>query len=158
MPAKDAKESETDVLVIGGGVVSFKPSGFPVASLTGDGDAMAYRVGAGITGKEFVDVHWTYADHPAWGIFQTHKFLHHPWPMKLYPFSRMPVPLPRSLFKNVKGDTVGGVGLETGSNIVFEAHEGRAPVFMQSPVPGTKFIYHRELVGGASCGMAHHKA
>ena len=37
------------------GYNSFKPSGAEIASLTGDGDAMAYRVGTEITGKEFPD-------------------------------------------------------------------------------------------------------
>ena len=35
----------------------FKPHGWPIHELTADGDAMAYRVGASITGKEFVDPH-----------------------------------------------------------------------------------------------------
>jgi succinate dehydrogenase/fumarate reductase flavoprotein subunit len=55
------------VLCTGGG--AFKPSGFQVCSLTSDGDAMAYRIGGQISGKEFMDAHFTYADSPAycWG-------------------------------------------------------------------------------------------
>ncbi|MBW1888834.1 MAG: FAD-binding protein, partial [Deltaproteobacteria bacterium] len=45
---------------------SFKPTGYPVHSLTGDGDAMAYRAGNEITGKEFPDTHFTMADYPGW--------------------------------------------------------------------------------------------
>jgi succinate dehydrogenase/fumarate reductase flavoprotein subunit len=41
--------------VLSTGYNSFKPSGAEIASLTGDGDAMAYRLGAEITGKEFPD-------------------------------------------------------------------------------------------------------
>lgn len=39
------------------GASGFKPSGWQNGSLTSDGDAMAYRVGAEITGKEWVDGH-----------------------------------------------------------------------------------------------------
>ena len=39
------------------GASGFKPSGWQIGSLTSDGDAMAYRVGAEITGKEWVDGH-----------------------------------------------------------------------------------------------------
>jgi succinate dehydrogenase/fumarate reductase flavoprotein subunit len=55
------------VLCTGGG--AFKPNGFQVSSLTSDGDAMAYRIGGQISGKEFMDTHFTYADNPAycWG-------------------------------------------------------------------------------------------
>ena len=38
--------------VLSTGYNSFKPSGAEIASLTGDGEAMAYRIGAEITGKE----------------------------------------------------------------------------------------------------------
>jgi succinate dehydrogenase/fumarate reductase flavoprotein subunit len=44
---------------------ALKPSGFPVAPLTHDGDAMSYRAGAEISGKEFVDFHWTHTPYPA---------------------------------------------------------------------------------------------
>lgn len=39
------------------GASGFKPSGWQIGSLTSDGDAMAYRVGAEITGKEWCDGH-----------------------------------------------------------------------------------------------------
>ena len=47
------------------GAGPFKAPGFPIQCLTSDGDAMAYRVGAVITGKEWVDFHFTSAETPA---------------------------------------------------------------------------------------------
>jgi succinate dehydrogenase/fumarate reductase flavoprotein subunit len=47
------------------GAGAFKAPGFPVHCLTSDGDAMAYRVGAVIAGKEWNDFHWTSAEAPA---------------------------------------------------------------------------------------------
>jgi succinate dehydrogenase/fumarate reductase flavoprotein subunit len=56
-------------VVLCSGSGAFKPSGFPISPLTHDGDAMAYRAGAEISGKEFVDFHWTHWEDPAdiWG-------------------------------------------------------------------------------------------
>jgi succinate dehydrogenase/fumarate reductase flavoprotein subunit len=39
------------------GASGFKPSGWQIGSLTSDGDAMAYRIGAEVTGKEWNDGH-----------------------------------------------------------------------------------------------------
>jgi succinate dehydrogenase/fumarate reductase flavoprotein subunit len=39
------------------GASGFKPTGWQIGSLTSDGDAMAYRIGAEITGKEWIDGH-----------------------------------------------------------------------------------------------------
>jgi succinate dehydrogenase/fumarate reductase flavoprotein subunit len=47
------------------GAGSFKAPGFPIQSLTSDGDAMAYRAGAVISGKEWIDFHTTSVDTPA---------------------------------------------------------------------------------------------
>jgi succinate dehydrogenase/fumarate reductase flavoprotein subunit len=60
-------KAKSVVLCTGAG--GFKPNGFQVCSLTFDGDAMAYRIGAKIAGKEFIDTHFTYEETPAycWG-------------------------------------------------------------------------------------------
>ena len=55
--------AKTTILCAGAG--GFKPNGFPISSVTHDGDAMAYRAGAEIGGKEFVDFHYTGTEHPA---------------------------------------------------------------------------------------------
>lgn len=65
-----ADEEETIVVlakatILCAGAGSFKAPGFPIQSLTSDGDAMAYRAGARISGKEYVDFHWTSAETPA---------------------------------------------------------------------------------------------
>lgn len=68
-------DSETAVVIKAKSVImctgagGFKPSGFQVCSLTFDGDAMAYRIGARISGKEFVDTHVANSETPAycWG-------------------------------------------------------------------------------------------
>jgi len=52
--------------ILCGGNNSFRPSGMNKACLTGDPDAMAYRAGAEITGKEFPDMHFSMANYPAW--------------------------------------------------------------------------------------------
>jgi succinate dehydrogenase/fumarate reductase flavoprotein subunit len=60
-------KSKSVVLCTGAG--AFKPNGFPVRSLTFDGDAMAYRIGGKISGKEFMDTHTGSSESPAycWG-------------------------------------------------------------------------------------------
>jgi succinate dehydrogenase/fumarate reductase flavoprotein subunit len=47
------------------GACGFKPAAYPpIVQLTADGEAMAYRAGAEILGKEFVDTHSTRVDTP----------------------------------------------------------------------------------------------
>jgi succinate dehydrogenase/fumarate reductase flavoprotein subunit len=70
-------------VVLCSGSGSFKTPGWPISSLTHDGTAMAYRVGAEISGKEFIDFHWTFREDPAdtwsnvrseWGHFDKYAF------------------------------------------------------------------------------------
>ena len=51
--------------IMAAGAGSFKAPGFPIQGLTSDGDAMAYRVGAVISGKEWIDFHFTSSENPA---------------------------------------------------------------------------------------------
>jgi succinate dehydrogenase/fumarate reductase flavoprotein subunit len=52
-------------VILATGAGSYKSPGFPIWSLTFDGDAMAYDAGASITGKEFHDTHGTRSTYPA---------------------------------------------------------------------------------------------
>jgi succinate dehydrogenase/fumarate reductase flavoprotein subunit len=52
-------------VILCAGAGSFKSYGFFSHPITSDGDAMAYRVGAEISGKEYQDTHGTASDYPA---------------------------------------------------------------------------------------------
>ena len=144
-------------VVLCSGSGAFKTPGFPASSLTHDGDAMAYRLGAEISGKEFIDFHWTHWEDPAdawsnwqreWGGF--HKILFDPGR-----FHRGPPPVGQAV----------------------QAHAGDVPTFMRPPPggrpmgpppgvprPGGKGFAppgcrsaDLPIVGGATAGMAPHK-
>jgi succinate dehydrogenase/fumarate reductase flavoprotein subunit len=55
----------TKATILCTGAGAYKAPAYPVHCSTFDGDAMAYRVGARISGKEFVDFHATGDIHPA---------------------------------------------------------------------------------------------
>lgn len=55
----------TKAVVLASGSGALKTPGFPCNSITHDGDCMAYRIGAEVTGKEFIDFHWTHWKDPA---------------------------------------------------------------------------------------------
>jgi succinate dehydrogenase/fumarate reductase flavoprotein subunit len=52
-------------VVMAAGAGGHRPNGFPLFQLTFDGDYMAYKLGAEITGKEFNDSHGTSSETPA---------------------------------------------------------------------------------------------
>jgi len=127
------------------GAAGFKPAGWPISALTADGDAMAYRAGAEITGKEFVDPHGTSAENPAHLMYPGKRGSSPP------PMRRGGGPPMRKVF-NAEGGEVPGIGtlfLE----MEFEAHAGRAPIYFEAP-DGTR----SERIGGGSSGMSVHKA
>jgi len=137
-------------VVMCSGCSSFKPDGWPVSALTGDGEAMAFRVGAEITGKEFNEPKSTSAICPAptMGMFL--------WQREESSVSTGPDPGPPQIqaLKGINSEGTEVFGL-VGSNFIeleFEAHAGRAPICSRSPeVP--------ELiprVGGAASGMSIH--
>jgi len=103
-------------VVMCSGSGAFKTPGFPISSLTHDGDAMAFRIGAEISGKEFIDFHWTHWEDPAdawsnwereWGGFHKHLF----YPGRGH---RGPPPVGHAL----------------------QAHAGNIPTFMRPPPGG----------------------
>ena len=59
MDSDDLYIFKAKATVVSAGSNSFKPAGSEICCLTGDGEAMAYRAGAEITGKEFPDTHYT---------------------------------------------------------------------------------------------------
>lgn len=57
---------EAKAVIMAGGNHYIKPAGYYTNSVTGDADALAYRAGASISGKEFGDCHFALANNPAW--------------------------------------------------------------------------------------------
>jgi succinate dehydrogenase/fumarate reductase flavoprotein subunit len=121
-------------VVISAGAGGFKPPGWPISELTSDGDAMAYRIGAEITGKEFSDPHPTSAEDPAYfgNIMKDGRPI----------FGKM---------INAEGNEVKGQGTLF-LDLEFEAHAGRAPITLETP----EKKYTR--IGGGASGMSVHKA
>ena len=121
--------------------------------MTCDGEAMAYRAGAEILGKEFVDTHSTRIDTPIGipNVLGRNKDV----PDELKPLVGPGRGKPEI---NALGDEIPDRPPEashygyTYLEREFEAHAGRAPIY--TPTPTGK----REVVGGACLGMSLRKA
>jgi len=149
------------------GAGGFKNTGFPIGPLTYDGQAMAYRLGAEISGKEWIDGHFVPADHvdSVW-----YQYSHH---FNMV-FGRGPGGKggPPGGKKGPPGGGPGGKspgGRPRGPRlsaeaIVYAAHEGKVPVLTKdllgegvkprgpNPIePDTK------LVLGSTAGEAPHR-
>ena len=131
---------QAKAVVLAAGAGGFRPTRWPINNLTSDADCMAYRAGAEITGKEFVDPHSGRADQAAFSSFG--RFGRSPEGGR--PARGMPVdaegnrpPAARGLYLNLD----------------FAAHQGRAPIYFELEGGG-----RYPVVGGAASGMSTHKA
>jgi succinate dehydrogenase/fumarate reductase flavoprotein subunit len=142
--------AKATVMCAGGG--GFKPVGYPTHELTGDGHVMAYRAGATITGKEFLSPHHTDPETPAWP------------PMYLFFSSGHSAALPGmwrdERMVNAEGDEVSlrGMAWHGWIDAEWEAHEGRAPVVMESRKDGAQRPIsgpggHGSMLGHAAGGI-----
>ena len=138
---------ESKAVIISAGAAAFKPPSWPVSNLTGDGDVMALRVGAAITGKEFVDPHPTTTENPSYLINNPIK---RDFSQAPHGTSKGDPPGPgRMPPVNAFGEPIPGkAGLNL--NAVFEVHAGRGPIYQGQPG-------QRQLVACAAAGMAAHK-
>ncbi|WP_320047737.1 FAD-binding protein [uncultured Ilyobacter sp.] len=125
-------KAKSVILCTGAG--AFKPNGFQVRSLTSDGDVMAYRIGGKISGKEFVDTHFTGSDNPGycWGNWKNQ------W---------------KTGIMKVGGPEANGMGLDL--NIYHSAHAANIPVTMGPPgkSDGEGTPSEKENSGEKSTGM-----
>lgn len=131
--------------VMSSGCAGFKPFGWPISELTGDGMAMAYRANAELLGCEFIDTHNTWAENPAYGF---------PAIMRASPGRLL----------NAEGEELKlypGRLRSYALNVEFEAHAGRLPLIWEvdadSKVAGLK-DRRFPVVGGSVGGMAVHTA
>jgi succinate dehydrogenase/fumarate reductase flavoprotein subunit len=138
----------TTAVVLCTGAGGFKPlAGWPMSNLTADGHCMAYRVGAEITGKEFLDTHQTRANNPsARGGMGPGRRPTTP-PRESPPAAGPPR---RRGMVNAEGDELSTRGMVVGPerylSLEFEVHAGRAPL-LRGETP---------MVGGAASGMSVH--
>ncbi|MDQ7822271.1 MAG: FAD-binding protein [Candidatus Eremiobacteraeota bacterium] len=98
-------KAKATILCTGAG--GYKAPGYPIHSCTFDGDAMAYRVGARIAGKDFMDFHFT-GDSSPWDVFEMEEEV---FVNRIYP---------------TKGPTVEGIGASIAP--VFEVHKEAPPL------------------------------
>lgn len=118
LDTEEALVINAKAVVLCTGAGAFKPNGFQVCSLTHDGDAMAYRVGGEISGKEYVDTHFTGSTNPAycWGNWESM------WET--------------GMMKESGGPEVGGGGLDL--SMYHMAHAGSIPATLGGMDKGEK--------------------
>jgi succinate dehydrogenase/fumarate reductase flavoprotein subunit len=120
-------------VVLASGSGALKTHGFPCSSLTHDGDAMAYRIGAELTGKEFCDFHWTHWENPAdvWGNWQRND----------------------ELFATFNPRILGGSsGAPLAYQLGLKAHKGGVPLLMGSSGGGQSGGRGQSAEGGEASG------
>jgi succinate dehydrogenase/fumarate reductase flavoprotein subunit len=153
--------SRAVVMCTGGS--SFKPDGWPVSELTGDGDAMAYRAGAAISGKEFNEPKSTNVAFPAATMGMTL------WMAERDGISvtgHKPPQVNTVKCVNAEGEEIIGLPGANCLELEFEAHAGRAPVYQNMGPEGSARdddypFGHKGLsrrVGGAASGLSVHTA
>jgi succinate dehydrogenase/fumarate reductase flavoprotein subunit len=130
------------VTIMCAGAVGFKPNGWPIHELTGDSDAMAYRVGAEVLGKEFIDTHMNSAKDPAF----------RPFAEEMGPNARPNTGPPFKRIFNAEGNPPQYDKQGLWLTNEFEIHEGRGPVSAEFP-DGSIMTF----AGGSTLGMACHK-
>ncbi len=148
METGDLYVFKAKAVVLCSGCSSFKPDGWPVSELTGDGEAMAFRAGAEIAGKEFNEIKSGSALFPA----VTHGLIF--WQKNEPVVSDEPDPGPPQCqpLKGVNAEGTEVYGL-VGSNFIeleLEAHAGRAPIMWApqgEPAP---------RMGGMAAGISIH--
>jgi succinate dehydrogenase/fumarate reductase flavoprotein subunit len=146
---------KTGAVIMSAGAAGLKPYGFPISNLTADGEAMAYRAGAEISGKEFQDPHWTNADAPAAGPGMGRKRQSSGEPSQEGPPKRR-IPM---TFVDAEGNLT--PERPEGSSkypfaymdLEFQAHAGKGPFHLVGP-DGSRV----PVVGGGSLGMSVRKA
>ena len=144
--------AKTTILCVGG--CGLKPAAYPpIVQLTADGEAMAYRAGAEILGKEFVDTHSARTDTPIGIPNMLGRNKDVPDGMKVLIGPRRGKPERNAVGEKIpdrpaEASHYGYTYLER----EFIAHAGRAPI--TAPTPDGD----REVVGGACLGMSLRKA
>ncbi len=131
---------EAKSVIIAAGASGLKPPRWPISNLTADGDVMAYRAGAAITGKEFVDPHGTDEDSPC---YSANTPIKRDESIPSHGAGRMG---PRKVTNGAGNPLMGPPGLNLSS--VLDVHAGLGPIYMNET----------SSIPCASFGMATHKA
>ncbi len=137
-------EFRCKAVVLACGASGLKGPQWPIHMLTGDGDAMAYRAGAAITGKEFIDPHPVNALRPA-------EFN---WNIKFGGTKLEDLGPPHGPIINALGQEIRQRGTLY-PDLEFEAHAGNAPLTF---FPTRDSLDTMPWVGGGALGMSIHKA
>ncbi|MFC1891619.1 FAD-binding protein, partial [Thermodesulfobacteriota bacterium] len=150
MDSDDLIVFKAGAVIMSVGAAGLKPPGFPISNLTADGEAMAYRAGAEISGKEFQDPHWTRAETPAVGPRPGQRKNTGGGP----PQGRPPMKFIDAEGNQTPDRPEGSSGYPFAyMDLEFQAHAGKGPFYITGP-DGSK----TPIVGGSSLGMSVRKA
>jgi succinate dehydrogenase/fumarate reductase flavoprotein subunit len=143
---------QAKAIVMCSGGSSFRPPGWPVSELTGDGDMMAFRAGAVISGKEFNEIKSTNANYPAVTMGMSLWLAEEGKAGAVQNVGTGGAPqLQRIRGINSEGKEVLGL---VGSNFMeleFEAHSGKAPLY-SAIGPAMSNV----RTGGSAAGLSVH--